>query len=93
MTISDSASFFLLHCNELSPARYQNSIISTLITVAKSLIPLFWKSNVMPILKDWVKVNEVYQFAPYKIDVSKPKQQENFIQKWFHWLQLAEMPV
>ncbi|OCT59807.1 hypothetical protein XELAEV_18000680mg [Xenopus laevis] len=91
MAILDSASFFLLHCNEMSPARYHKSLISTLITVAKSLIHLFWKSKTIPTLKDWaLKVNEIYQFEHYKTETSNPQYLENLTQKWFYWLQFTD---
>ncbi|OCT89249.1 hypothetical protein XELAEV_18017868mg [Xenopus laevis] len=93
LTIPDSAPFFFLHCNEMPPAQYKNALISTLVTVAKSLIPLFWESNLIPTLRDWaLKVNEIYQFESYKVDISKPKQQEKLTLKWFHWVQFVESP-
>ncbi|OCU00199.1 hypothetical protein XELAEV_18005973mg [Xenopus laevis] len=85
--------FFLLHSNEMSPVQYKNALISILITVAKSLIPLFWKSNLIPTLKDWaLKVNEIHQFESCKVDITRPKQQEKLALKWFHWTQFLESP-
>ncbi|OCT67272.1 hypothetical protein XELAEV_18038557mg [Xenopus laevis] len=77
----------------MSPAQYRKELISTLITVAKSLIPLFWKSKVIPTLKDWaLKVNEIYQFEQYKTEASNLQQQKNLTQKWFYWHQFTESP-
>ncbi|OCT55422.1 hypothetical protein XELAEV_18002173mg [Xenopus laevis] len=93
LRIEDSAPFFLLHHNDLSSDQYKNALISTLVTVAKSLIPLFWKSKSIPTLKDWVlKVNEIYRFELYKLDLSKPHQQKKLATKWFYWVQYIESP-
>ncbi|OCT96645.1 hypothetical protein XELAEV_18008856mg [Xenopus laevis] len=82
MAINDSASSFMLHHNEMSLAQYKKSVVSTLLTAAKTLIPLFQTSS----------INEIYQFEQHKMDVSKPNQQEKQTQKWFHWIQNTESP-
>ncbi|OCT97699.1 hypothetical protein XELAEV_18009928mg [Xenopus laevis] len=91
--MTDSASFFLLHNNHMPSAQYRHSCISTMINVAKTLIPKYWKSERIPTIKEWAqKVQELYLFERLKDTGEGQTRGTQCRHKWCNWLLYTETP-
>lgn len=78
--------FFLLHHHEIPSKAYRKSILPSLITAAKSCIPLFWKKTEPPGIAVWLKkIVDIHKMEDLvAIDQGR---REQFSKKWYYWLQ------
>lgn len=56
-----SPEYCLLHISDLPLRKYKCSLVRHLLNAARSLIPYYWKTTYIPMVKDWLyEVNTLY---------------------------------
>lgn len=75
----------LIHINSFTISKYKKSLTRHLLTAAKTLILLHWKTTHPPSVKDWLdRVQYLYRME--EILAMKKENSENFIKIWQPWL-------
>lgn len=75
----------LLHINSFSISKYKKSLSRHLLTAAKTLITLHWKSTHTLTVKDWLDRVQ-YMYKMEKILVMKKENSTSFNELWHPWL-------
>ena len=80
-----NAAACLLHVTNCSLKRYKNSLVRHLLNAAKSLIPLYWKSQRVPSVAEWLRrVSDVHAMEETLAQASERVEKRHKI--WQPWV-------
>ncbi|CAH2272605.1 Hypothetical predicted protein [Pelobates cultripes] len=71
--------------------KLQKCLISHLLTVANTLIPLYWKKSDVPSVREWVQKTESIRLMN-EINLSLTNLYARYIQTWEPWLKFMQTP-